>query len=113
MATTPGGNVDRRRAGSNYFQLDADRKRNASTNRSHLNHGEGRGTFGERLSMMDVVAPMTPGGHEVRGGGLHGLRIGIDRFGVSAPAGDAYDYFGLTPAKIAERVAAHMKQRNI
>ncbi len=28
--------------------------------------------------------------------GLHGLRIGIDRFGVSAPAPDAYDYFGLT-----------------
>src|SRR6059058_5565778 len=32
--------------------------------------------------------------------GLHGLRIGIDRFGVSAPAADAYDYFGLTPDKI-------------
>ena len=29
--------------------------------------------------------------------GLHGLRIGIDRFGVSAPARDAYEYFGLTP----------------
>ena len=36
--------------------------------------------------------------------GLHGLRIGIDRFGVSAPAPDAYDYFGLTADKI---VAAH------
>ena len=36
--------------------------------------------------------------------GLHGLRIGIDRFGVSAPASDAYEYFGLTPDKIAERV---------
>ncbi|MEO6433302.1 MAG: transketolase [Sphingomicrobium sp.] len=45
--------------------------------------------------------------------GLHGLRVGIDRFGVSAPAPDAYDYFGITPAKIAERVASHMKQRNI
>jgi transketolase len=45
--------------------------------------------------------------------GLHGLRIGIDRFGVSAPAKDAYDYFGLTPDKIASRVLEHMKQREI
>src|SRR4029079_7229130 len=27
--------------------------------------------------------------------GLHGLKIGIDRFGVSAPAPDAYEYIGL------------------
>lgn len=45
--------------------------------------------------------------------GLHGLRIGIDRFGVSAPAKDAYEYFGLTPDKVAERVLGHMKQRGI
>ena len=45
--------------------------------------------------------------------GLHGLRIGIDRFGVSAPAPDAYDYFGLTPGKIANRVADFMKERGI
>ena len=45
--------------------------------------------------------------------GLHGLRIGIDRFGVSAPAKDAYDYFGLTGDKIAARVREHMKQRGI
>jgi transketolase len=45
--------------------------------------------------------------------GLHGLRIGIDRFGVSAQAPDAYDYFGLTGDKIASRVLAHMKQRAI
>jgi len=45
--------------------------------------------------------------------GLHGLRIGIDRFGVSAPAPDAYDYFGLTPDKIAARVLDHMKAREI
>ena len=43
--------------------------------------------------------------------GLHGLRIGIDRFGVSAPAADAYEFFGITPGKIAERVTGHMKQR--
>ena len=45
--------------------------------------------------------------------GLHGLRIGIDRFGVSAPAPDAYDYFGLTPDKIAARVVDFMKQRGM
>jgi transketolase len=45
--------------------------------------------------------------------GLHGLRVGIDRFGVSAPAKDAYRYFGLTPDSISERVLGHMKQRGI
>jgi transketolase len=45
--------------------------------------------------------------------GLHGLRIGIDRFGVSAPAKDAYDYFGLTPDKVAVRITDFMKQRGI
>jgi transketolase len=45
--------------------------------------------------------------------GLHGLRIGIDRFGVSAPAKEAYDFFGLTPDKIAARVADFMKERGI
>ncbi len=45
--------------------------------------------------------------------GLHGLRIGIDRFGASAPAPDLYDHFGLTAPKITERVLAHMKIREI
>jgi transketolase len=45
--------------------------------------------------------------------GLHGLRIGIDRFGVSAPAKDAYDFFGLTPDKIAARVIDHHKQGTV
>jgi transketolase len=43
--------------------------------------------------------------------GLHGLRIGIDRFGVSAPAPDAYDHFGLTPDKVAVRVTDFMRKR--
>ena len=43
--------------------------------------------------------------------GLHGLRIGIDRFGASAPAADLYDHFGITAPKITERVLAHMKIR--
>ena len=45
--------------------------------------------------------------------GLHGLKLGIDRFGVSAPAPDAYDYFGLTPDKVAARITDFMKQRGI
>jgi transketolase len=45
--------------------------------------------------------------------GIHGLKIGIDRFGVSAPAPDAYAYFGLTPDKIATRITDFMKQRGI
>ena len=45
--------------------------------------------------------------------GLHGLRIGIDRFGVSAPAKDAYQFFGLTPDAVSARVLEHMKQREI
>ena len=45
--------------------------------------------------------------------GLHGLRIGIDQFGASAPAPDLYDYFGLTAPKITERVTALLKQRDM
>jgi transketolase len=45
--------------------------------------------------------------------GLHGLRIGIDRFGVSAPAKDAYAFFGLTPDAITHRVVEFMKKRGI
>ncbi len=45
--------------------------------------------------------------------GLHGLRIGIDRFGVSSPAKDAYEFFGLTPDAVAARVTDFMKTRGI
>jgi transketolase len=45
--------------------------------------------------------------------GLHGLRIGIDRYGVSSPAKDAYEFFGLTADAIAARVVDHMQQRGI
>ena len=43
--------------------------------------------------------------------GLHGLRIGIDRFGVSAPAPDAYAFFGLTAVKVSQQVVDFMKKR--
>ena len=45
--------------------------------------------------------------------GLHGLRIGIDRFGASAPAPDLYEFFGLTVPKITGRVLDHIKVREI
>ena len=45
--------------------------------------------------------------------GLHGLRIGIDRFGVSAPAKDAYAFFGLTADKVVQRVTDYMQKRGI
>jgi transketolase len=45
--------------------------------------------------------------------GLHGLRIGIDRFGASAPATDLYEYFGLTVPKITGRVLDHINVREI
>ena len=45
--------------------------------------------------------------------GLHGLRIGIDRFGASAPALDLYEFFGLTVPKITGRVLEHIKTRGI
>ncbi|QDP20292.1 transketolase [Sphingomonas xanthus] len=45
--------------------------------------------------------------------GLHGLRIGIDRFGASAPATDLYDHFGLTAPKILSRVLDYLKVREI
>lgn len=38
--------------------------------------------------------------------GDDGLVLGIDRFGASAPAEHLYEFFGLTPNKIAERVTA-------
>ncbi len=44
--------------------------------------------------------------------GLHGLRIGIDRFGASAPASDLYDHFGLTPDAITTRVLETIKNRS-
>jgi transketolase len=44
--------------------------------------------------------------------GLHGLRIGIDRFGASAPAPDLYEHFGLTADAIATRILETIKNRS-
>ena len=45
--------------------------------------------------------------------GLHGLRIGIDRYGVSSPASDANEFFGLTADAVAARVLEYLKQREM
>jgi transketolase len=45
--------------------------------------------------------------------GLHGLRIGFDGFGASAPAKDLYENFGLTPDAITSRILAHLDQREM
>ena len=42
--------------------------------------------------------------------GLHGLRIGIDRFGASAPAADLYKHFGLTAEAIVPRILEKLKK---
>ena len=42
--------------------------------------------------------------------GLHGLRIGIDRFGASAPATDLYEFFGLTPEAITSKILERLGQ---
>ena len=36
--------------------------------------------------------------------GRRGRVVGIDRFGEAAPAPALYEYFGLTPAKVAQAV---------
>lgn len=39
--------------------------------------------------------------------GLEGLSIGVDTYGLSAPAGDLEKHFGFTPEKVAEKIASH------
>ncbi len=43
--------------------------------------------------------------------GRDGLVLGIDGFGCSAPASAAFDHFGLTPEKVAARVANWLSSR--
>ena len=40
--------------------------------------------------------------------GTHGLNLGVDSFGASAPIEALYDKFGLTGAKVAARVKARL-----
>ena len=42
--------------------------------------------------------------------GSDGLMIGIDGFGASAPAGDLYQHFGLTPDAVSQRVLERLNK---
>jgi transketolase len=64
---------------------------------------------GEFLLRVSIEAGTTFGWERYTG--IHGLRFGIDRFGVSAPATDAYEFFGLTADAVAARVIEYMKQK--
>ena len=66
---------------------------------------------GSEILRVSVEAGTTFGWERYTG--LYGLRIGIDRFGVSAPAPDAYNYFGVTPDKVATRITDFMRTRGI
>ncbi len=52
--------------------------------------------------IVSVEAGVTMGWERYTG--LHGLRVGIDSFGASAPIDALYDHFGITAPKIAARV---------
>lgn len=58
--------------------------------------------LGEGLPIASVEAGATFGWEAITG--RDGLRIGIDRYGASAPAGVLAEQFGLTPDAVAGRV---------
>jgi transketolase len=58
--------------------------------------------LGEGLPTASIEAGLTFGWDRFTGPG--GLKIGIDRFGLSAPAGAIAEELGLTPEAVAERV---------
>lgn len=59
--------------------------------------------LGANLPTVSIEAGLTFGWERFTGPG--GLRIGIDRFGMSAPAAVIAEELGLTPEDVAERVA--------
>ncbi len=58
--------------------------------------------LGRGLPIASIEAGVTFGWERFTG--TEGLRIGIDRFGLSAPAGDIAQELGLTPEAVEERV---------
>jgi len=54
---------------------------------------------------VSIEAASTFGWHKWVGS--DGLTIGLDDFGISAPYGQVFDHFGITPKKIAQRTVAH------
>ncbi len=62
------------------------------------------GVVGSELPVATIEAGVTFGWD--RFSGQDGLRIGIDRFGISAPASVIAEEWGFTPPAVADRVAA-------
>ncbi len=65
-----------------------------------------REVLGESLPMVSIEAGSTFGWERMVGS--DGLRIGIDRFGASAPHSVLAEKFGLVPGAVADRVLAHL-----
>ncbi len=69
-----------------------------------LSRGHPAGRRNREILRVSIEAGTTFGWERYTG--LHGLRIGIDRFGVSAPGHRMpTNYFGLTPDRSPSRVA--------
>lgn len=54
------------------------------------------------IRRVSVEAQTTIGWHRLLG--PNGVAIGLDRFGISAPAGELNQVFGFTPQRVAERI---------
>ena len=64
----------------------------------------------EGPARVSIEAGRTDGWYRLIG--RHGLAIGIDGFGHSAPAGEVFEQFGLTGPLVAQRVAAWLATRS-
>jgi transketolase len=65
-----------------------------------------RDILAEDALLVSVEAGVTLGWERYTGS--HGLNLGVDSFGASAPIEALYDKFGLTAAKVAARVRARL-----
>ena len=65
-----------------------------------------REVLGEGLPKVSVEAGSTFGWDRIVGS--HGLRIGLDRFGASAPYAVLADKFGFTSDAVADRILSHL-----
>ena len=62
----------------------------------------------KQILRVSIEAGITHGWERYTG--LHGLRIGLDRFGASAPAPDLYKKFGLTKEAILPKILEHLRK---
>jgi transketolase len=65
------------------------------------------GVLGDpRIPRVAIEAGVSMGWHKWVG--EHGLVVGIDRFGASAPGERVLDEYGLSPQKVAARLREHI-----